>query len=122
MLVCFGCTAGVLSSATPKDAALMAAGDANRSDAPSPAIPHASSEPTVSIIPAPTHAVPAPGSFTVTSRTSLVAANGEPQRIARYFADLVARTQGASLALAKSANPGAIEFKLDPTGAPESIE
>ena len=130
MLMCFAVAVGAaVAAAAPQMSATelgkaprLAAGDANHRDARSSAISPSSNEAPVSVIPAPAHAVPAPGTFKITARTPLIAAKGEPARIARYFADLVARTQGIPLAVAMSANAGAIEFELDPALTLESPE
>ena len=47
------------------------------------------------VIPIPARVVPSQGSFVVRDGTPIVAAEGEPARIAQYLADLVARTAAA---------------------------
>ena len=97
-----------------RDAALMAAAGTDGSDARSPALTRASIEATVSVIPAPAGISPAPGSFTISTRTPVIAAGGEAQRVARYFIDLVGRTRAIALSV-KSSSASGIEFRLDPT-------
>jgi hexosaminidase len=104
LLMCLGCT----------DAALVAAADVDGSDARSPALTRTSVEATVSIIPAPASVSTAPGSFTVTARTPVIAAAGEANRVARYFVDLVERTRAIPLSV-QSGPASGIEFRLDPT-------
>jgi hexosaminidase len=68
-----------------------------------------------SVIPAPASVTRSAGSLTITTRTPVVAAEGEAKRVAQDFADLVSRTRG--LALQVRAGPAgegsAIAFALD---------
>jgi hexosaminidase len=69
-----------------------------------------------SLIPMPKTVTPATGSFELTGSTPLIAASGEPERIAGYFADLVGRTTPVQLR-AGGSGKHAIAFTLD-SGAP----
>jgi hexosaminidase len=79
------------------------------------------------LIPAPAAAVPGRGAFALSETTEVFAPEGaEPERIARYFIDTLARTTPLRLKLAptppgssSSAKAGpAISFELDATAAP----
>lgn len=73
--------------------------------------------PSVSVIPTPRSAAVSPGSFTVSSRTPVVASSGEAERIARYLVDLVARTRGLPLQVQDGGEVerSAIELRLEDT-------
>jgi hexosaminidase len=78
------------------------------------------------VIPAPAHVTPGQGTFTITERTPIVAAGDEPDRIAHYFADLVAGTRDIKLSV-QAAVPGApragrIELQVDPNMTADSAE
>ncbi len=71
-----------------------------------------------SVIPAPVSAVPLAGSFSVTSRTPVVAAKGEAARVAQHFTDLVARTRSIELGVRADSVAGEhIAFELNPGAA-----
>lgn len=120
LLASLACASAVMS------APLLAADDANESNAPSSAQSAPSNEVTAQVIPAPTRVTAGQGTFTVTERTPIVAASGEPDRIARYFADLLARTRALQLQVqaAKAGAPraGRIELQVDPSITADSPE
>ena len=69
-----------------------------------------------SIIPLPATVSAAAGAFSVSAETPIVAAGGEAERIARYFADLTSRTRSIPLNVRPGAGgkaTGGIEFVLD---------
>ncbi len=88
-------------------ASLLAAG----CHAPAPARPSGPLQPAV--IPAPAQVERLSGDFSVTARTRVATGeDAESQRVARYFADLVRRTRGLTLA---------VDVRPEPTPAPGEI-
>jgi hexosaminidase len=66
------------------------------------------------ILPVPERVELSAGSFTVSSRTAIFAADTQSAWIARYLSDFLQRTRGLSLQVTQSAAPHAIALSIDP--------